>query len=65
MTKHDAKAELFKGKKLTHRFFMSHEYIQIRCGNLIDEDELVLPWKIFWENRTEKDWQTGWKLFKH
>lgn len=61
MTKVQAKNELKKGKKLTHRFFTKGEWVISKHGMYQFEDGVHCTPDLFWLDRTgiywEKDWQ--------
>lgn len=61
MTKKDAQDALRQGKKITHRFFLDTEFIQMKDGKLHGEDGMEMP--DFWKYREESRWDNGWSVF--
>lgn len=63
MTKEEAIVEMQNGNKISHRFFDIHEYIHMKNKILYDEVGYHINWKVFWGDRTSKEWQTEWELY--
>lgn len=59
-----AKELLEKGEYLTHRFFEPHEFIKKVDGVLMDESELTLNEKEFWDVRRTKYWKQDWEVYE-
>lgn len=65
MTKNQAQNAILEGKKVTHRTFSLHEFIELGPkNNLLDEKGYVLDWVDFWKYRTHENFGTDWKVFK-
>jgi len=62
MTKTEAILAMKYGKKVTHRFFTSDEYITMTDDVIVDEKGFRL--KEFWDFRTEITWDDDWSLFE-
>lgn len=64
MTRQQAIKEMQAGKKVTHVFFATDEYVEMQDGKLIDESGYNLNWNLFWSIRTSPYWTTqGWSLY--
>ena len=66
MTKSEAIKQLELGKKLTHRFFDNHEFIQKAkdgSGMIEFEDGNLLSPFIFWADRPSDAWDKDWEFF--
>jgi len=61
MTRNQAQKALLKGKKITHRFFFSDEFIQIKNGVLVDEKGYHM--RQFWFDRQGESWDTGYEEY--
>lgn len=62
MTIDEIKIALSQGKKVTHRFFDTHEYVyQNLLGQIVDETGIVHT--EFWEIRKDDHWKDGWDIY--
>jgi hypothetical protein len=61
MTREEAKKELRKGNKITHKYFLSHEYIILVNGVETFEDGNKVP--LGWWDRYDYLKQS-WKIYK-
>jgi len=64
MTRKEAQEAALRGEKITHRFFSIEEYITMKDGKFLDENEYVLDWDDFWVIRDSQRWQTDWEIYK-
>lgn len=64
MTIEEAKTAISKGEKVTHNYFSSDEFITMKGGVLIDENDYYLDWDEFWLLRDTVNWKNGWEIFK-
>lgn len=56
--------ELKKGKKITHEYFISDEWMKLdNEGDFLFEDDVVIDQTEFWEHRRGKYWETGWSVY--
>lgn len=62
MNKEDAYELMLEGKKITHKFFTSNEFLYIEDGTI--KDELGYDFMIRWELRDDKIWQKDWSEYK-
>lgn len=62
LTKAEAIQAMADGKKVSHRYFESDEYIYTADGEVYDEGDIMLS--DFWKWRTRKVWDGGWYIFK-
>lgn len=63
MTRHEAKLAIESGKKVTHRYFDSKEWVTKSGFHYLFEDgNKILP-HIFWKDREGEGWNDGWGLF--
>lgn len=67
MTKQEAIEAMKKGHRVTHRFFMNNEWIEmdnifpvIKC-----EDGCTVIACQFWRYRTAPEWETGWSIINN
>lgn len=63
MNKAEAIQAMQDGKKVTHRYFDSNEFIMLKDGMIETEEGYRCSIKIFWGHRTEQHFQTGWEIF--
>ena len=61
MTIEEAKQALREGKKVTHRYFGSDEWVEMINGYIKSEDGVTHH--EFWSLRTAESWQTDWEIF--
>jgi hypothetical protein len=63
MTKSEAIKAMKSGKKVTHNYFGSKEWITMK-GNetIITEEGYSFPSHKFWKDRGSKEWETGWSI---
>ncbi len=64
MTKMEAVVAMKNGEKVTHRYFSEDEYVTIKDGYYVFEDEVKCPPVEFWILRTGKEWLTDWSIKK-
>lgn len=64
MTKQDATDQMFQGKKVTHRYFSSNEWMTIEDGQIILEDGVKCSQHEFWRWRIDECWNDGYSLFE-
>jgi len=62
MTKYEAIQAMIEGKKVTHRFFLSNEFIYMENGMIFFENEI--PAFKFWQYRDSKSWDIDWSIYK-
>lgn len=63
MTKEDAIRAMHEGKKVSHRFFSSSEWMTIQNGKFLFEDDCICEFKQFWLDRTDSYWNDGWSIW--
>lgn len=64
MTRQEAISLMMSGKKLTHTYFQSNEWVTINeKGNYLFEDGVELSSNEFLAFRTADEWNYGWELF--
>jgi hypothetical protein len=61
MTKQEALVALMQGKKITHEYFGSSEYLYMEYGIIRTEEKYSFDQA--WDKRTGPEWDTGWKLY--
>lgn len=64
MTQQEAIAAMKQGKKVTHRYFSSDEWVTLQNGKLVTEDGCIHNWTMFWTIRSSEYWETDWSLFE-
>ena len=64
MTKEDAIKAMEQGKKVTHRYFTSDEWMTMEDGKIVLEDGVKCDPSFFWFDRKSKDWNDGYELFE-
>jgi hypothetical protein len=64
MTQQEAKIAANKGEKITHDYFSGNEFVTVKDGKLIDENDYHLNWDEFWRLRSGPNWQKGWDIYK-
>ena len=63
MTKQEAIIEMQKGIKVMHRYFMPWEWVTLKDGEFLFEDEYTVNADLFWTDRQGEEWETGWDYF--
>lgn len=66
MTKEEAISQMMIGKKLTHRFFINDEWIKSdETGKIykFDDGSDCTNYE-FWIDRSNKEWDSDWEIFK-
>lgn len=63
MSKEEAIQLLKEGAKVTHDYFLDHEYIYLSDGKIHDENGYNIDTE-FWKYRHQAYWQIGWKVFE-
>lgn len=64
LTKEQAKQAIREGKKVSHRFFSSNEFIQRGEDAIIRLEDGVRLTAEFWAYRTGPNWETGWYIIE-
>ena len=65
MTKQEAIEAMREGKKVTHRYFSSDEWMTIKAGNIITfEDGGSGFINEFFDDRIDSSWEEGYSLFE-
>lgn len=64
MTKQEAINAMQEGKKVTHRYFTSDEWMTMVGGDIMTEEGYKVPPKEFWQYRTDEFWNDGFELFE-
>lgn len=66
MTKEEAISLMKAGKKLTHGYFTSDEWVKTDETGMIYilEDGVECPKYEFWHWRTDESWNNDWELFE-
>lgn len=64
MTKEEAIAAMQEGKKVTHQYFSSDEWMAMREDQIVLEDGVVCSPDEFWLYRQDPEWDDGYELFK-
>jgi len=62
MNKQEAIEAMKVGKKVTHEYFNSDEYIYMIGESLYDEGDSYLISDLFWKDREGFHWDTGWSV---
>lgn len=63
MSKEEAIQTMKEGKKVTHRFFASDEWMTIENGNLLLEDGVHISLEDFFNFRSDSLWEDGYELY--
>lgn len=63
MTKQEAIIEMQKGIKITHTSFSPWEWITLKSGEFLFEDEYTVDPNLFWLDRQCEEWEIGWDYF--
>ena len=61
MSKEQMLEAMRNGKKVTHDYFTSDEYIYLKDGKIVSEDGVTHDF--FWLDRKGSNWETGWRIF--
>jgi hypothetical protein len=64
MTKQEAIQAMGQGKKVTHEYFMSHEWITLKKGSIYTEDGYSISPALFFKDRAGKQWEEGWSIIE-
>lgn len=64
MTKQEAIQAMSEGKKVTHRFFSSEEWITMENGTVLCEDNHRHFPQVFWAHRENKGFEKDWSIWK-
>ena len=64
LTKEQAITEMLNGKKITHRYFSSNEYIFMKLNDskIYSEDGVCHGYN-FWGHRQGDGWRNGYSIF--
>lgn len=63
LNKKEAIAAMREGKKVAHRYFTDDEWMQLTAtGSYQFEDGVIWPTLLFWQDRKDESWQTGWRI---
>lgn len=63
MTKVQAVDAMKAGKKVSHKYFTSEEWMTIEEGMFLFEDGNRCHMKQFWETRYEDWWNSDWRIW--
>ena len=63
MTKEEAIKAMQDGKKVTHRYFSSNEWMSMHDWLIVLEDGVMCTPYEFWRWRTDPVWNNGYDLF--
>jgi hypothetical protein len=64
MTKQEAIDAMMAGAKVSHRFFLSNEWITMEgTKTIIDEEGKAFSTIEFWKHRTTSEWQINWEIW--
>jgi hypothetical protein len=64
MEKHEAIKAMEDGEKVTHKSFTKDEWMKL-TGQLFEfEDGIRCQYDEFWDYRSEKEWDSGWEIFR-
>jgi hypothetical protein len=63
MNKEEALKEMESGKKVTHRYFSSEEYMTMEKGRIVFEDGARCSVQAFFHYRDQEAWNDGYALF--
>lgn len=63
MNKQEAILAMQEGKKVTHRYFSTNEWVTMKDGMIVIEDGVYCPPEVFWQWRTDPVWNDGYELF--
>lgn len=63
MTKQEAQEAMRAGKKVTHLYFTSDEWMTMEHGLILLEDGVRCSEHEFWHFRTENYWNEGYSIF--
>jgi hypothetical protein len=64
MTKEEAIAAMRQGKRVTHHWFTSDEWMTIDRGEILLEDGVRCDYYEFWNSRFQEGWKDGYSLFE-
>lgn len=66
MTFEEAKQAMMNGQLITHEYFSHEEFMYYNAKDrcFYSEDGVKINWSLFWLDRTEPDWQSGYKFFE-
>lgn len=65
MSRSEAIQALSEGKKVTHRYFTDDEFIYQEGSYYVDKDGNKLEPELFWKDRENEGFETGWFLYNH
>lgn len=63
-TKTEAIDLMKQGVKMRHRYFSDNEWVVIEDGKMLFEDGVRCTQQMFWFDRMQDSWQTGWAKFE-
>jgi len=63
MNKQEAIIAMQEGKKVTHRYFSTDEWMTMKAGMIVLEDGVICPPEEFWQWRTDPCWDSEYELF--
>lgn len=65
MTKEDAIKAMTEGKKVSHRYFTSDEYVFINAKGFYEfEDGVTISSGEFWMFRAHESYNSDWEIYK-
>jgi hypothetical protein len=63
MTKQEAITAMREGKKVTHRYFTSDEWITLNGYMIVTEEGYSIPEHAFWKDRQSPSFEDGWSIY--
>ena len=64
MTREEARHAMREGKKVTHTYFSSEEWVTMDNGLILFEDGVRCSSYEFWRWREDSIFDDGWEFFK-
>lgn len=64
MDKADAIALMHQGKRISHDYFLPHEWITIKTDFIEFEDGVRVTEDVFWAERQSIGWEKGYFLWE-
>ena len=56
---------MYRGRKITHRYFSPGEWMTMQNGMIVLEDGVICSPQEFWKQKTDPVWDDGYKLFNN
>jgi hypothetical protein len=63
MNKEQAIEAMQEGKKVTHEYFTSNEFMTMKGNKIVFEDGYAVRPLEFWSTRTAKNWDDGYSIW--